>query len=806
MSDEKLIPVEALRKRVIILPLRDIVVYPNVIIPLLIGRESSIKALESANASSEDSQSILLVTQKHDKEKIDSLDDLYPVGTLAHILPPFNLSADGTATVIVEGQQRCNFSELKEEEGGYLTAEVIPLLSLPVTKIQKKRITIFVLTLIEQFEQYIELQGKNIPSAIIKLLRELNDPEQLGDMIAMHIKLSTQDKQKLLGQLDLKKRLQRLSLLLEKELDLLKAKNEVRQKLKGQIEKAHREFYLKEQIEALKSELALSHGSAEKDSNNLAERIKKVKMPKEAHEKALSELSKFEAMPPSAAEATVIRNYLETLLDLPWHKQSKIRYNLKTAEEILEKRHYGLHKVKERILEFLAVQKRVKKIKGPILLLVGPPGAGKTSLGKSIAEATGREFIRISLGGVRDEAEIRGHRRTYIGSMPGQILQKMAKGKVINPLFMLDEIDKMAMDFRGDPASALLEVLDPEQNSTFTDHYLEVPYDLSKVLFIATANTLDIPPPLLDRMEVIRVSGYTEHEKRMIATQHLIPKQKQSHGLAANELTLDEEAVTEIIRYYTLEAGVRNLERALAKICRKVVYLTDQSKKQATTITTQNLEQYLGVKYFRHGLANAMDQVGEVNGLAWTAARGELLKIESAVMPGKGKISYTGKLGDVMKESIQTAFNVVRIRAKELGLPDNFYEKADVHIHVPEGATPKDGPSAGIGMCTALFSSLMNQPVRADVAMTGEITLLGKVLPIGGLKEKLLAAQQGGIRLVIIPEENKRDLTEIPQNILSGLDIRPVRSIDEVLALAFRTPLSAHTSSKVQNIDATGIN
>lgn len=770
-----------------VLPLRDIVVYPHTVIPLFIGRQNSIKALEASTTDTEENTQVLLVAQKSSSEDISNMDDLYQVGTLANVLRLLKLS-DGTAKVVVEGTQRCTIQKIQENDT-YLTAEVIPL--EPELPKENKTLTAQVHTILDQFEQYIRLNNKKIPIEIIDILADLENPDRLSDMIAMHLSLSLKDKQKLLELFNVKARLKKLSFLLENQLGLLKIQKRVRDRIKKQTHEALTAHKIKEEITALQKELDELQG-VNTESDQLEDRIKKAKMPKEVHEKAIAEFNKLKTMGTMTAEATVSRNYLDVLLSIPWHQQSKVSYDLEKAEKTLNNAHYGLGKIKERIIEFLAVQKRVKKIKGPILCLVGPPGVGKTSLGQSIAEAMGRNFVRVSLGGVRDEAEIRGHRRTYIGSMPGQIIQKMIKSKVRNPLFMLDEIDKMAMDFRGDPASALLEVLDPEQNHTFNDHYLEVDYDLSDVLFIATANTLNIPEALLDRMEIIRISGYTEFEKTHIAQQYLVPKQRSQHGLKSSELAFNDSAIVDIIRFYTLEAGVRNLEREIAKLCRKVVMeLSKKTSPKKLMITSRNLEKYLGVKRFRYGLADKEDQIGQVTGLAWTSVGGELLNIESVIIPGKGKMSYTGHLGEVMQESIQTAFTLVRSRSKPFGIESDFYEKVDIHIHVPEGATPKDGPSAGIGMCTALFSSVMQQPVRADVAMTGEVTLLGKVLPIGGLKEKLLAAHRGGIQRVIIPEDNKRDLKEIPNNILQDLEICPVRSIDEVLNLAFRTPLNS---------------
>ncbi len=704
---------------------------------------------------------------------------------------------DGTVKVLVEGSQRGR-AKAFHVEADYLSAE-IEVVEMPKTE-PDQDIEVLTRTVLAQFEQYVKL-NKKIPMEILSTLSSIENPGRLADMIAAHLSLKIQDKQQILEDFLVKDRLEKLLAFIESEIDFLQMQKRIRSRVKKQMEKTQREYYLNEQVKAIQKELGESQGLGN-ELEEIADKIEKAKMPKEAKEKALSELSKLKSMSPMSAEATVSRNYLDWILAVPWSKSSKVVFDLDSAQKILQEGHYGLDKVKERVIEFLAVHKRVKKLKGPILCLVGPPGVGKTSLGQSIARAIGREFSRISLGGVRDEAEIRGHRRTYIGSMPGRIMQKMAKAGVKNPLFMLDEIDKMAMDFRGDPASALLEVLDPEQNVAFDDHYLEVGYDLSEVLFIATANTLDIPPALLDRMEVIRIPGYTEDEKINIAKQHLLPKQIKLNGLKTTskkqELVVTDDALRDIIRHYTREAGVRNLEREISKICRKVVTEIERNASlKSVKVSAANLEEYLGVRRYRYGLVESHDQIGQVSGLAWTEVGGELLTIEAAVIPGKGKTSYTGHLGEVMQESIQAAFTVVRSRAVVLGLTHNFHEKIDVHVHVPEGATPKDGPSAGIGMCTALVSAITKNPVRADVAMTGEITLRGEVLPIGGLKEKLLAAHRGGIKEVIIPEENKRDLKEIPKNIQEGLQIYPVRWIDQVLDIALQKatkPLSRSQS------------
>ncbi len=758
-----------------VLPLRDVVVYPHMVIPLFVGREKSIKALEAAM---ENDKQILLVAQKSAAEDDPNMDDLYRIGTISSILQLLKLP-DGTVKVLVEGNRRARIvTYLGEEE--YFTAQVK---QYEEEAIDERESEVLVRSLTNQFDQYVKL-NKKIPPEILTSLSSIEDPSRLVDTIAAHMSLKIDEKQNILELTDLRERLEHLMGMMESEIDLLQVEKRIRGRVKRQMEKSQREYYLNEQMKAIQKEL----GDMEDVPNELEELEKKIEtagMSKEAKNKAKAELGKLKMMSPMSAEATVVRNYLDWLVNVPWKKRSKVRHDLAKAEEVLEADHYGLEKVKERILEYLAVQQRMKKMKGPILCLVGPPGVGKTSVGMSIARATNRKFIRMALGGVRDEAEIRGHRRTYIGSMPGKIIQNLSKVGTRNPLFLLDEIDKMAMDFRGDPASALLEVLDPEQNHTFNDHYLEVDYDLSETMFVATSNTMNIPGPLLDRMEVIRLSGYTEDEKVNIAERYLVKKQIKNNGLKDDEITISEDAVRDIIRYYTREAGVRNLEREIAKICRKTVkdILLDKSIKKVE-VKPENLENFLGVKRFRFGRAEEHDQVGQVTGLAWTEVGGELLTIETAVMPGKGKHSVTGQLGDVMKESIQAAMTVVRSRAKVLGIENEIFDKNDIHVHVPEGAIPKDGPSAGIGMCTALVSALTEIPVRADVAMTGEITLRGEVLPIGGLKEKLLAAHRGGIKTVLIPDENTRDLAEIPENIKENLEIRPVKWIDEVLEVA----------------------
>lgn len=756
-----------------VLPLRDVVVYPHMVIPLFVGREKSIKALDAAMASGD--KQILLMAQREATEDNPSVDDIYTLGAVSTILQLLKLP-DGTVKVLVEGIRRGQVIDYVHTEP-YFLANVEYVEDDPL---REEEAEVLVRTLMSQFEKYVKL-NKKIPPEIVTSVASIDEPSRLADTIAAHMSLKIQEKQNVLEIVSLRERLERLMALMESEIDLLQVEQRIRSNVKRQMEKSQREYYLNEQMKAIQEEL----GHEASEYEELKDRIEKAGMSQEAYAKATAELKKLKMMAPMSAEATVSRNYIDWMLQVPWKKKTKLRLDLPAAEAILEEDHYGLEKVKERIVEYLAVQKRVKKLKGPILCLVGPPGVGKTSLGKSIARATQRTFVRMSLGGVRDEAEIRGHRRTYIGAMPGKILQKLAKSGVRNPLFLLDEIDKMAMDFRGDPAAALLEVLDPEQNNTFNDHYLEVDYDLSDVMFVATANSLNIPPPLLDRMEVIRLSGYTEDEKLNIAERYLIPKQMHDNGLNEGELSITREAILGIIRYYTREAGVRNLDREISKLSRKIVkeILMDPEKK-VLVVDANNLENYLGVKRYRFGLAEDHDQVGQVTGLAWTEVGGDILTIEAVVVPGKGKTTTTGKLGEVMQESIQAAMSVVRSRAKALGVPTDFYEKSDIHIHVPEGATPKDGPSAGIGMCTAIVSILTGIPVRADVAMTGEITLRGEVLPIGGLKEKLLAARRAGIAEVIIPEENRRDLKEIPKNVQEDLKIHCVKWIDEVFQIA----------------------
>jgi ATP-dependent Lon protease len=768
-----------------VLPLRDVVVYPHMVIPLFVGRERSIDALDAAM---KDNKQILLVAQKEAEVDEPDFTDLYEVGTMANILQLLKLP-DGTVKVLVEGSQRSKV--LRYQATGSFFSAIVEKID-DVVRLSTKGLDVLQRTVISSFDQYVKLNSK-IPPEVLNALSGIDDPSRLADTMAAHMTLKVSDKQTILEASDIEKRLEDLMTLMEGEVDLLEMEKKIRVRVKQQMEKNQREYYLNEQIKAIQKELG-DIEDAPNEIEELAKKIAEAGMSKEARKKAETELNKLKLMPAMSAEATVVRNYIDWMINVPWKKKTKVRHDLKIAEQVLEAEHYGLERVKERILEYLAVQQRVKQLKGPILCLVGPPGVGKTSLGESIARATNRIYVRMALGGVRDEAEIRGHRRTYIGSMPGKILQNLAKVKTRNPMFLLDEIDKMAQDFRGDPASALLEVLDPEQNHAFSDHYLEVDFDLSDVMFVATANTMNIPSALLDRMEVIRLAGYTEDEKINIAIRYLIPKQIKNNGLEENEIEITETAVRDMIRYYSREAGVRNLERDISKICRKVVKaLLLQSSETKVLINPENLSDYLGVRRFNYGLAEEQDQIGQVTGLAWTEVGGELLTIETAVIPGKGKHSATGKLGDVMKESIEAAMTVVRSRSELLGIDNDSFQKNDIHIHVPEGATPKDGPSAGIGMCTAIISALTRIPVRANVAMTGEITLRGEVLPIGGLKEKLLAAHRGGITTVLIPRENEKDLVEIPENIKQNLDIRPVHWIDEVLAVALQympVPLS----------------
>ncbi|MDX2478668.1 MAG: endopeptidase La [Gammaproteobacteria bacterium] len=789
MSDNVNIQELSLENRpVAVLPLRDVVVFPNMVIPLFVGREKSIVALDRAMDSGKE---ILLLAQKDAADDDPGKDDLYRIGTMASILQLLKLP-DGTVKVLVEGGDRTQAVEFTETDECFMAVPE----KIEIVAIDEDEVDVLMRTVIGSFEQYVKLNNK-IPPEVLNSLSGIEEPGRLADTIAAHLSQKLEEKQQILEISSETKRLEHILGVMEAEIDLLQVEKRIRGRVKKQMEKSQREYYLNEQMKAIQKEL----GDMDESPNELDELAKKIAeagMTKEAKEKAESELKKLKMMSPMSAEATVVRNYIDWLVNVPWKKRSKVRKDLGKAQEVLDADHYGLEKVKERILEYLAVQQRVNKLKGPILCLVGPPGVGKTSLGKSIARATGRKFIRMSLGGVRDEAEIRGHRRTYIGSMPGKIVQNLSKVKTKNPLLMLDEVDKMSMDFRGDPSSALLEVLDPEQNNTFTDHYLEVEYDLSETMFIATANSLNIPGPLLDRMEVIRLSGYTEEEKVHIAEIYLVKKQKENNGLKENELSISRTALRDIVRYYTREAGVRGLEREIAKISRKVAknLLMNKRHKKAV-VGPKQLEKYLGVRHFRYGEAEEQNRIGQVTGLAWTEVGGELLTIESVVLKGSGKQQFTGKLGEVMQESIQAAMSVVRSRAESLGIAADFYQKNDIHVHVPEGATPKDGPSAGVGMCTAIVSGLTGIPVRADVAMTGEITLRGEVLPIGGLKEKLLAAHRGGIKHVIIPHENTKDLTEMPDVIKKSLEIHPVKWIDEVLEIALeKAPAPLNESKK----------
>ncbi|MEM7612819.1 MAG: endopeptidase La [Pseudomonadota bacterium] len=765
------------RSLIPVLPLRDVVVYPHMVIPLFVGRDKSKVALDLAMDSSKE---ILLVAQRSAELEDPSPADLYEIGTLATILQLLKMP-DGTVKVLVEGGARAQIDVM--HPGPHFAAEITVLDE--EDRFDEREVDVLSRSIISQFEQYVKL-NKKVPPEILTSLSGIEQPGRMADTVAAHMALKLGDKQKILEIGDIKGRLEHVLSMIEGEIDLLQVEKRIRGRVKQQMEKSQREYYLNEQMKAIQKEL----GEMDDAPNELAELESKIEaagMPKDALEKATSELNKLKLMSPMSAEATVVRNYIDWLVKAPWKARSKIHRDLSVAEQVLEEDHYGLDKVKERILEYLAVQQRVKKLKGPILCLVGPPGVGKTSLGKSIARATNRKFARMSLGGVRDEAEIRGHRRTYIGSMPGKVIQNLSKVKTRNPLFLLDEIDKMAMDFRGDPSSALLEVLDPEQNSTFNDHYLEVDFDLSDVMFVCTANSMNIPGPLLDRMEVIRIPGYTEDEKLAIAERYLLPKQIRENGLKEGEISVSRNSLLGIIRHYTREAGVRSLEREIAKLCRKAVKkLLLEKRTRQVSITPKSLQRYLGVQRFRYGKAEQSDQVGQVTGLAWTQVGGELLTIEAATAPGKGKLMHTGQLGDVMQESIHAAMTVVRSRTVTLGLADDFHQQMDVHIHVPEGATPKDGPSAGVGMCTALVSAFTGIPVKSEVAMTGEITLRGEVLPIGGLKEKLLAAHRGGITTVIIPAENEKDLTEIPKNIKGKLNIVAVKWIDEVLQIALQ--------------------
>ena len=762
-----------------VLPLRDVVVFPYMVMPLFVGRPRSIHSLDEAMNHG---KQLLLVSQKQPELEEPGVEDLYDVGTIANIIQLLKLP-DGTVKVLVEGQQRAQIYQL-EDTGEHFQAQIKPIES---TLGNKKELQVVHKAALDEFQNYVNLNKKVQPD-ILSALQQIENLEQLSDTLASHLPVSVAQKQTVLEMSNVVERFEYLLGVMQSEADLLQVEKRIRSRVKKQMEKSQRDYYLNEQIKAIQKELG-EEENAISEIEQLRQKIEEARMPLEAREKAEAELQKLKMMSPMSAEATVVRSYIDWMIQVPWHKRTKVKKDLAKAQEILDADHYGLERVKERILEYLAVQTRLNQLKGPILCLVGPPGVGKTSLGQSIANATGRKYVRMALGGVRDEAEIRGHRKTYIGSLPGKLIQKMAKVGVKNPLFLLDEIDKMSSDMRGDPASALLEVLDPEQNAHFNDHYLEVDYDLSDVMFVATSNSMHIPTPLLDRMEVIRLSGYTEDEKLNIATRHLINKQMERNGLKAGELTIDDSAIVDIIRYYTREAGVRNLEREISKICRKAVKTLLLDKKlKSIKVTAKNLHDYLGVKRFEFGRADTQNRVGEVTGLAWTEVGGDLLTIETASVLGKGKLSYTGSLGDVMKESIQAAMTVVRARADKLGINPEFHEKRDIHIHVPDGATPKDGPSAGIAMCTALVSCLTGNPVKSEVAMTGEISLRGKVLPIGGLKEKLLAAHRGGIKTVIIPKDNVKDLEEIPENAKRDLNIHAVETIDEVLTIALENP------------------
>lgn len=764
-----------------VLPLRDIVVFPYMVMPLFVGRAKSISALDEAM---NEGKQLLLVSQKQADLEEPTVDDVFDVGTIANIIQLLKLP-DGTVKVLVEGQQRAKINQLNDGED-HFSAEVTPI---ETTFGDEKELDVVKAAVLNEFESYLQL-NKKIPADVLGALQRIDDADRLADTMAAHIPVTVRHKQSVLELADVQERLEYLLGMMESEADILQVEKRIRGRVKKQMEKSQRNYYLSEQIKAIRKEM--DEGESEDtidEVEQLRQKVEAAGMPADVREKVESELQKLKMMSAMSAEATVVRSYVEWMLQVPWHKRTKVKKDIAKAQQVLDADHYGLERVKERILEYLAVQARLNKIKGPILCLVGPPGVGKTSLGQSIANATGRKYVRMALGGVRDEAEIRGHRKTYIGALPGKLIQKMAKVGVKNPLFLLDEIDKMSSDMRGDPASALLEVLDPEQNTTFNDHYLEVDYDLSDVMFVATSNSMNIPGPLLDRMEVIRLSGYTEDEKLNIAMRHLLQKQIERNGLKKGELTIEENAILDIIRYYTREAGVRGLEREISKICRKAVKnLLVNPKVKSITVNSDNLHDYLGVKRFEFGKADTQNRVGEVTGLAWTEVGGDLLTIETASVVGKGKLTFTGSLGDVMKESIQAAMTVVRARAEKLGINSEFHEKRDIHIHVPDGATPKDGPSAGIAMCTALVSCLTGNPVRADVAMTGEISLRGKVLPIGGLKEKLLAAHRGGIKTVLIPKDNVKDLEEIPDNVKENLAIHAVETIDEVLGLALENP------------------
>ncbi len=777
-----------------VLPLRDIVVFPHMIVPLFVGREKSVRALEDVM---QDDKQILLVAQKNASQDDPTADDIHLVGTIGTVLQLLKLP-DGTVKVLVEGSTRAQISAFVENEDFFQAqAEIIE-----EEETDTKELEALARSVITQFEQYIKL-NKKIPPEVLVSLNQIEDPSKLADTVASHLALKISEKQELLETISTAERLERSYAFMESEIGVLQVEKRIRSRVKRQMENTQREYYLNEQLKAIQKELGETEDGRD-EASELEEKINTTKLSKEAKEKALQELKKLRSMSPMSAEATVVRNYLDWLLSIPWHKRSRVKRDLKEAEKVLDADHYGLEKVKERIVEYLAVQQRVRKVKGPILCLVGPPGVGKTSLGKSIAKATGRSFVRMSLGGVRDEAEVRGHRRTYIGSMPGKVIQGMKKAKTSNPLFLLDEVDKLGADWRGDPSSALLEVLDPEQNSSFNDHYLEVDYDLSDVLFVTTANTLRMPQPLMDRMEIIRLAGYTEDEKVEIAKRHLIDKQVKSHGLKAGEWSISNDALRDLIRYYTREAGVRNLEREIANLARKAVKEVLMSKRKSVRVTRRNLEKYAGVQRFRFGEVETDDLVGVTTGLAWTEVGGEMLTIEAVIVPGKGVVTHTGKLGDVMQESVQAARSYVRFRATVFGIIPTVFEKKDIHVHVPEGATPKDGPSAGVAMCTSIVSALTGIPVSKDVAMTGEITLRGRVLPIGGLKEKLLAALRAGVVKVLIPKDNEKDLADIPDNVKRGLEIIPVSTVDEVIAEALiATPVPIEWAEpEAENVSA----
>ncbi len=778
-----------------VLPLRDIVVFPHMIVPLFVGRDKSVRALEDVM---KDDKQIFLVAQKNASEDDPGKDDIYQIGTVSTVLQLLKLP-DGTVKVLVEGIQRARIDEFTE------TDQFFQVKADRITEQlgDERELEAISRSVVSQFESYIKL-NKKIPPEVLVSLNQIDDPSKLADTVASHLAIKISEKQELLEVESVIERLERVLGFMEVEIGVLQVEKKIRNRVKRQMEKTQREYYLNEQLKAIQKELGETDDG--KDENaELEEKINKTKLSKEAKEKSLAELKKLKSMSPMSAEATVVRNYLDWMLSVPWKKRTRVKKDITEAEAILDNDHYGLEKVKERIIEYLAVQQRTNKVTGPILCLVGPPGVGKTSLGKSIAASTGRNFVRMSLGGVRDESEIRGHRRTYIGSMPGKIIQSMKKAKSSNPLFLLDEVDKMGNDYRGDPASALLEVLDPEQNTTFNDHYLEVDYDLSDVMFVTTANTLNMPGPLLDRMEIIRLSGYTEYEKLEIAQRHLIPKQLEKHGIKDGEWSISETAITDVIRYYTRESGVRNLERELANLIRKTLTEILKGETKEVKVTVKNLEKFAGIKKYRFGEAEAEDLVGVVTGLAWTEVGGELLSIESVMVPGRGKMTITGKLGDVMQESIQAAKSYVQSRSHTFGIRPTLFNQRDIHVHVPEGATPKDGPSAGVGMTTSIVSVLTGIPIRRDVAMTGEVTLRGRVLPIGGLKEKLLAALRGGIKTVLIPKDNEKDLADIPEIVKKGLEIIPVSNVDEVLERALASPMTPIEWTEADQAEATAL-